>query len=200
MYDPAYHRTDRREGTPHPVVLTVAGSDPGGGAGIQADLKTFHRFGVYGTAAVTLITVQNTMGVARVEFLDAALVRDQIEAVLEDLPPAAIKTGALGSEAVVRGRGCLPIHLPADRRSGAGQHQWRSAARYGGPKRIARHFITPSCAGYAEPGGGFRTRGQGSANAGRYAECRAADRRLWAQSAVLIKGGHLEGDALDIAF
>src|SRR5436190_8892124 len=86
---------------PTPAALTIAGSDPSGGAGIQADLKTFHQFGVYGTAAVTLITVQNTMRVDRIECLDPELVRAQIRAVLEDIPPAAAKTGALGSREIV---------------------------------------------------------------------------------------------------
>src|SRR5215469_1137309 len=83
------------------VALTIAGSDPSGGAGIQADLKTFHRFGVYGEAVPTLITVQNTRGVRRVEVLPGDLIYEQICAVLEDMPPAAAKTGALGSRAVV---------------------------------------------------------------------------------------------------
>ena len=85
-----------------PVALTIAGSDPTGGAGLQADLKTFHQFGVYGEAVATLITVQNSVRVSRVEVLSAGLVRQQIEAVLEDIPPAAAKTGALGSTAIVR--------------------------------------------------------------------------------------------------
>ena len=86
---------------PVPVALTVAGSDPSGGAGIQADLKTFHQHGVYGASALTLITVQNTRSVDRVEVLDRALVKAQVEAVWSDLPPNAVKTGALGSAAVV---------------------------------------------------------------------------------------------------
>src|SRR5579862_2544298 len=85
-----------------PVALTIAGSDPSGGAGIQADLKTFHQFGVYGEAVVTLLTVQNTLGVQRVEVLPPDLVSGQLQAVLEDIPPAAVKTGALGSAEVVR--------------------------------------------------------------------------------------------------
>ncbi len=84
------------------VALTIAGSDPSGGAGIQADLKTFHRFGVYGETALTLITVQNTTHVSRIEVLDPDLVIQQIEAVVSDIPPAAAKTGALGNEFVVR--------------------------------------------------------------------------------------------------
>jgi hydroxymethylpyrimidine/phosphomethylpyrimidine kinase len=84
-----------------PAVLTIAGSDPSGGAGIQADLKTFHQFGVYGAAAITLLTVQNTRSVSRVEVLDPELVREQVEAVLSDLAPVAVKTGALGNAAVI---------------------------------------------------------------------------------------------------
>jgi hydroxymethylpyrimidine/phosphomethylpyrimidine kinase len=84
-----------------PKALTIAGSDPSGGAGIQADLKTFHQLKVFGTSAITLITVQNTRRVSRVEMLDANLVAEQIDAVLEDLPPDAIKTGALGTAAII---------------------------------------------------------------------------------------------------
>jgi hydroxymethylpyrimidine/phosphomethylpyrimidine kinase len=84
-----------------PIALTIAGSDPSGGAGLQADLKTFHQFGVYGEAVVTLITVQNTLRVSRVECLPADLVVEQIRAVLEDVPPQAAKTGALGNRAIV---------------------------------------------------------------------------------------------------
>src|ERR1700744_1464497 len=77
---------NRLPATKKPVALTIAGSDASGGAGIQADLKTFHQFGVYGEAAVTLITVQNTLGVQRVECLTPELVGDQIGAVICDLP------------------------------------------------------------------------------------------------------------------
>src|SRR5580700_2480569 len=87
--------------TSKPVALSIAGSDPSGGAGIQADLKTFHQFGVYGEAVVTLITVQNTLGVQRVECLAPKLVADQIRAVICDIPPAAAKTGALGNRAII---------------------------------------------------------------------------------------------------
>ena len=83
------------------VALTIAGSDPSGGAGLQADLKTFHRFGAYGEAVVSLITVQNTQRVSRVECLAPDLVSQQIEAVMIDIPPQAAKTGALGNAAIV---------------------------------------------------------------------------------------------------
>ena len=83
------------------VALTIAGSDPSGGAGIQADLKTFHQFGVYGEAAITLITVQNTCVLQRVQCLAPDLVFEQIQAVLADIAPAAIKLGALGSQEII---------------------------------------------------------------------------------------------------
>lgn len=101
---------------PPPIALTIAGSDPSGGAGLQADLKTFHRFGVYGTSVVTLVTAQNTRGVTRVDLLTADSVAAQLTAVLDDLPPVAAKTGAIGSAAliavvaeVLRSRPCFPL-------------------------------------------------------------------------------------------
>jgi len=84
-----------------PIALTIAGSDPSGGAGIQADLKTFHRFACYGTSVLTLITAQNTRGVTRVEVLAEDVVVAQLEAVWSDLPPAALKTGAIGSARLI---------------------------------------------------------------------------------------------------
>lgn len=83
------------------VALTIAGSDPIGGAGIQADLKTFHQFGLYGEAVITLLTVQNTVRVSRVDCIPAELVLAQLAAVLEDIPPHAAKTGALGNREIV---------------------------------------------------------------------------------------------------
>ncbi|HWE51676.1 MAG TPA: bifunctional hydroxymethylpyrimidine kinase/phosphomethylpyrimidine kinase [Bryobacteraceae bacterium] len=95
-----------------PIALTIAGSDPSGGAGIQADLKTFHQLRVFGASAVTLITVQNTVRVSRVEPLDAGLVTGQIEAVLEDLPPNAAKTGALGTTAIIEAVAGISFDCP----------------------------------------------------------------------------------------
>jgi hydroxymethylpyrimidine/phosphomethylpyrimidine kinase len=82
-------------------VLTIAGSDSGGGAGIQADLKTFAALGVYGTSAVTAVTAQNTIGVAAATTLEADLVIAQIETVAADIEIHATKTGMLGSAAIV---------------------------------------------------------------------------------------------------
>ena len=83
------------------VALTIAGSDPSGGAGIQAALKTFPQFGVYGEADIPLLTVQNTLRVSRVEVLSPDLVLQQIEAVVTDIAPLAAKTGALGSVDII---------------------------------------------------------------------------------------------------
>ncbi len=83
------------------IALTIAGSDSGGGAGIQADLKTFHQFGVFGTSVVTAVTAQNTVGVQAWEPLPVALVTQQIDAVVDDLPPVAVKSGMLGSPELV---------------------------------------------------------------------------------------------------
>ena len=84
-----------------PVALTIAGSDSGGGAGIQADLKTFHAFGVFGTSAITAITAQDTQGVHGVHAIPVDMVRRQIEVVARDLVPAACKTGMLATAELV---------------------------------------------------------------------------------------------------
>lgn len=84
-----------------PVALTIAGSDSGGGAGIQADLKTFSALGVYGTSALTAITAQNTLGVQAVAGLDPALVAAQIASCLDDIPPDAVKIGMLATPEII---------------------------------------------------------------------------------------------------
>jgi hydroxymethylpyrimidine/phosphomethylpyrimidine kinase len=86
---------------PVPSALTIAGSDSGGGAGLQADLKTFERYGVYGMSAVTLVTAQNRRRMGQVFLLPPDLVAAQIECAWEECAPGAIKTGALGSKAIV---------------------------------------------------------------------------------------------------
>ncbi|MEO8194657.1 MAG: bifunctional hydroxymethylpyrimidine kinase/phosphomethylpyrimidine kinase [Gemmatimonadales bacterium] len=83
------------------VALTIAGSDSGGGAGIQADLKTFYRFGVFGTSAITAITAQNTLGVTDWQPVPVALVRAQIESVATDLEPSAVKSGMLATREII---------------------------------------------------------------------------------------------------
>lgn len=84
-----------------PIALSIAGSDPSGGAGLQADLKVFQQFKVFGTTVITLLTAQNSGGVSAIQLLSPALVEQQFQAVLSDVPPRALKTGALGSVAIM---------------------------------------------------------------------------------------------------
>ena len=84
-----------------PVAMTIAGSDSGGGAGIQADLKTFAALGVFGTSAITALTAQNTAGVSGVHSVPPEFVVSQIEMVLDDLPVAAVKTGMLATAPIL---------------------------------------------------------------------------------------------------
>ena len=88
--------------TPAPIAWTVAGSDSGGGAGIQADLKVMNAFGVHGCCAITAVTAQNTVHVASVQAVSEPLFSAQLEALAHDLPPGCIKTGMLGSADVCR--------------------------------------------------------------------------------------------------
>ncbi|HET9064384.1 MAG TPA: bifunctional hydroxymethylpyrimidine kinase/phosphomethylpyrimidine kinase [Gemmatimonadales bacterium] len=93
--------------TSRPITLTIAGSDSGGGAGIQADLKTFAAYDCFGTTVITAVTAQNTLGVRAVHPIPTSVIAEQLAALAEDLPPVAVKTGMLATrevvEAVVRG-------------------------------------------------------------------------------------------------
>ena len=97
-----------------PIALTIAGSDSGGGAGLQADLKTFLALQVHGCSAVTCVTAQNTCGVSRVDALPPEALTAQIEAVLSDLPVAAIKTGMLLNAGLIEATAAAlaPLDLP----------------------------------------------------------------------------------------
>src|SRR5665811_8610 len=98
-------------GRPRPRALTIAGSDSGGGAGIQADLKTFAALGVYGSSAGTAITAQSTTGVRMIHEVPAEVVAAQVDAVLSDIGADAVKTGMLFSTAIVEAvAGCLRAH------------------------------------------------------------------------------------------
>lgn len=98
---PAGSRPESRAGRLPPVALTIAGSDSGGGAGIQADLKTFHQWGVFGTAALTAVTAQNTMGVQAIHPVPPDTIAAQIRSVADDLPPRAVKSGMLATAEIV---------------------------------------------------------------------------------------------------
>lgn len=188
----------------HPVALTVAGSDPSGGAGLQADLKTFQRHGVYGCAVVSLITVQNTRGVTRVVPLDPVLVGEQLDAVFDDLPPRAWKTGALGTRDIVEAVAARAARLSSS-----------DARLVIDPVMISKHgaplideparlelvrSLLPHCA-LVTP-----NLHEASAMSGRtvetLADVREAARAIAALGAraVLVKGGHLEGAPVDVLY
>ncbi|MHB0740170.1 bifunctional hydroxymethylpyrimidine kinase/phosphomethylpyrimidine kinase [Peptostreptococcus stomatis] len=94
-------------------VLTIAGSDSSGGAGIQTDLKTFAALGVYGMSAITAITAQNTLGVKRVERVSASMVKDQIRAIFEDIEVDAVKIGMLAEIDIIEAvRNCIDLYRP----------------------------------------------------------------------------------------
>jgi hydroxymethylpyrimidine/phosphomethylpyrimidine kinase len=188
---------------PHlpPVALTIAGSDPSGGAGIQADLKTFHQFGVYGEAVVTLLTVQNSVRVSRVEVMPISLVLEQIEAVLEDIPPAAAKTGALGSAEMVRAlahaaamfRFPLVVDPVMVSKHGLPLLPETAAAAIREELLPRGTLITPNVP-EAEAITGMTIR--------TLDDMRRAAERICTMGAraVLIKGGHMDADATDVLY
>ena len=183
-----------------PVALSIAGSDPSGGAGIQADLKTFHQHGVYGCAVISLLTVQNTERVDRVEIVSAELVAAQLSAVLDDIDVAAVKTGALGSAEIAEvvasalAKRALPLVIDPVRLASHGAALLEDRARTVLIEQLIPKaaLVTPNAQEAAwlvgEP---VRT----------VAEAERAARVLIRAGAraVLIKGGHLdEHDAVDV--
>lgn len=182
-----------------PIALTIAGSDPSGGAGIQADLKTFFRHGVIGTSVITLLTVQNTVGVRRVETMAPDLVTEQLDAVLEDVPPAAMKTGALGSAPIVRAvaeriRGLeIPLVIDPVMISKHGAPLLDRAAEDALRTTLLplATLITPN----AHEAGALLGR-----TVRTHEDARTAARDLGERGirGVLVKGGHLEGDPIDV--
>jgi hydroxymethylpyrimidine/phosphomethylpyrimidine kinase len=184
-----------------PVALTIAGSDPSGGAGIQADLKTFHQFHVYGQAAITLLTVQNTLGVRRLELVKPELIRDQITALIEDIPPRAAKTGALGGLEQVEAVAALAAHftfpLVVDP---------VMVSKHGAPllapeaESALKTRLLPYCA-LATPNIAEAER-LSSLQIYTISDMSEAARRIAALGAraVLVKGGHLNGDPVDVLF
>ena len=181
------------------VAMTIAGSDPSGGAGLQADLKTFHQHGVYGTSVVTLLTVQNTQKVQSVEVLGAEFVVSQLDAVLDDIPPTAAKSGALGNAAVIEAiaeraeRFSFPLVIDPVMVSKHGVPLIDDEAVQVLRRKLLPHafLITPNVP-----------------EAARLAEMEVTDlltmekaaaviSRLGAKN-VLVKGGHLKGDPVDV--
>jgi hydroxymethylpyrimidine/phosphomethylpyrimidine kinase len=187
---------------PAPVVLTIAGSDPSGGAGIQADLKTFARLGAYGTAVLTALTAQNTRGVRGIEPVRAEFVVQQLDAVLDDLDVRAIKTGMLGRTDVVEALAerlarstAAPLVVDPVLVATAGQALTEPEAIAALRRRLLplATLVTPNLS-------------EAAALTGRAVATRAAMREaaralvdLGARAA-LVKGGHLADAAVDVLY
>ena len=179
------------------VALTIAGSDSGGGAGIQADLKTFAAHGVYGLSAITAVTAQNTVAVTGVQEIEPAMVSAQIAAVVSDFPVGAAKTGMLSSAAIIRvvakavDRHGLRVVVDPVMVAKSGDRLLRSdavdALRQDLLPKAA--LLTPNLPEAADLTG---------RKVENEAQMRAAGEILLGMgaAAVLMKGGHLEGDEI----
>jgi hydroxymethylpyrimidine kinase/phosphomethylpyrimidine kinase len=186
-----------------PIALTIAGSDSGGGAGIQADLKTFAALGVYGTSAITAITAQNTIGVTAVQALSADLVTAQIEAVAGDMKIDVVKTGMLGNSAIVEAvaAAIASLDLPSVvvdpvmiAKSGDRLFDQEALAALRSELLPRARVVTPNVP-EAEVIANMRITSLD--------EAREAARRIHklGAAAVVVKGGHLPGDeAIDLLF
>jgi hydroxymethylpyrimidine/phosphomethylpyrimidine kinase len=183
-----------------PVALTIAGSDSGGGAGIQADLKTFHAFGVFGTSALTAVTVQNTRGVTGVHAVPLEVVGAQIDAVVTDLRPAAVKTGMLATAALVE------VVAGRIERHGLGRYVLDPVMVATSGDRLLDEDAEATVARRLLPLAAVVTPNlhEASILTGRTVrtldDMRAAADALLAlgAGAALVKGGHLEGEAVDL--
>ncbi|MEX2203764.1 MAG: bifunctional hydroxymethylpyrimidine kinase/phosphomethylpyrimidine kinase [Actinomycetota bacterium] len=188
--------------SPRPRALSVAGSDSGGGAGIQADLKTFSALGVFGMTAITAVTVQNTKGVSGYEALSPETVGDQIRAVATDIGVDAAKTGMLASAAIVEavadaiaetGISILVVDPVFVSKHG---HSLLDEDAVGALRERVLPLATLVTPNLPEAGGlaGFRVETR--------EQMEDAARAILAMgpAAVLVKGGHLEGTdrALDL--
>ncbi len=183
-------------------VLSIAGSDPSGGAGIQADLKTFQHFGVYGMAAVALITVQNTLGIKEVLVIHPDKIKAQILAVLEDIRPDAVKLGALGHGPAVlavaealSGYDGPVIADPVMLSKNGAPLLMKEAVEIYKQKIIPLSFLLTPNLDEAEKLSGVSVE--------TLIGMKSAAEKIYALGAknVLIKGGHLEGDeATDLLF
>lgn len=182
-----------------PTALSIAGTDPSGGAGIQADLKTFTALGVYGTSAITALVAQNTQGVQEVRDVDAAFVRTQVDSVIDDIVIDATKIGMLGTAAVVeavadivgaRGADLGTIVLDPVMVASSGDPLLSAEGAQALRERLLplAHVLTPNLPEAAHL--------LGEAVAADVEEMRAQALRLQALGVpvVILKGGHLGGD------
>jgi hydroxymethylpyrimidine/phosphomethylpyrimidine kinase len=183
-----------------PIALTIAGSDSGGGAGIQADLKTFYAFGVFGTSAITAVTAQNTLGVTAVHPVPPDVVRAQIDAVAADLRPAALKTGMLATAEMARAVGEALLRHELERyvmdpvmvaTSGDRLLDEQAESTLRTELLPLATLVTPNL---------HEARILTGLSVESLDEMDAAARALvdMGAGAALVKGGHLEGDAVDL--
>lgn len=184
-----------------PVALTIAGSDSSGGAGVQADLRTFAALEVYGASAITAVTSQNTLGVRAVQVITPSFVASQVDAVLDDLPVGAIKTGMLATADVVEAvviellKCAVPVVVDPVMVAKSGAPLLDDAAVAVVAKRLLPRatLVTPNLA-EAERLVGFPVR--------TVEEQEQAARVLvdLGAHAALVKGGHSLGDPTDVLF
>jgi len=182
--------------------LTIAGSDSGGGAGIQADLKTFSALGVYGTSVITAITAQNTLGVQAAEEVSLPLIAAQIDAVAADIRPDAVKTGMLSSSRIIqtvagkiKEHGLAPLVVDPVMISKSGHALLAPEAVEALKAELIplAALITPNLP-EAEVLTGMQIRSEEEM---REAAVRIAELGC---EAVLVKGGHLDADAIDVLY
>lgn len=182
--------------------MTIAGSDSGGGAGIQADLKAFAAFGVYGTSALTAITAQNTLGVTAVHEIPPDIVAAQIDAIMRDIGADAVKTGMLASSAIIdavadrlAAHGVTRLVVDPVMVAKSGDRLLRPEALRALRERLIpmAEVLTPNIP-EAEVLVGRKLE--------REEEIRRAAREIHALGArhVVMKGGHREGEAVDLLF
>ena len=185
-----------------PRAMTIAGSDSGGGAGIQADLKTFAALGIYGTSVLTAITAQNTVGVTGIHEVPVEMVAAQIEAVLTDIGANAVKTGMLSSgeiiETVARELNCFRIErLVVDpvmvAKSGDRLIREEAVEAMRGSLLPIATVVTPNIP-EAETLAGMKIKSSEDAR-------RAAVKIVnTGAKSVVVKGGHLEGPPMDLFY
>ena len=197
-----FKNSGMNSGKSYPIVLTIAGSDSSGGAGIQADLKTFSSLGVYGASAITAITAQNTQGVHSQCALSSQIVYDQIIAVIDDLHPSFVKVGMLSNVDIVLavvealGKYSLPIVLDPVMVSSSGHRLLSVEAQEIVKKKLLpmSMLVTPNIP---------EMKALTDMSLSTYEEKERAASYLmdYGAKAVLLKGGHEEGDVkVDILF
>jgi hydroxymethylpyrimidine kinase/phosphomethylpyrimidine kinase/thiamine-phosphate diphosphorylase len=190
---------NRRAPFPRSRVLTIAGSDCGGGAGIQADLKTITLLGGYGMSVITALTAQNTCGVRAIHAVPTDFIGQQLDAVLDDLPPEVVKTGMLHDASVVSlvaaalaEHGLLAVVDPVMIAKGGAALLRREAVRVCRDELLPHTYLLTPNLPEAEELTGLTVNSE--------ADMEQAARRLQQLGArnVLLKGGHLQGDAIDL--